>query len=100
MVISNVYLIFAEINISMGIKYQLPNGKFIYVSLDQALDMDLEALQELMADDIGYDSENPWDDSHDGINPIFYELPETESEDERLPEKEKQRIQKDLEEGD
>lgn len=100
MVISKVYRIFAEINIFKMIKYELPNGKYVYLSLDQALDMDQEALQDLMADNAGYDSEDPWDDSHDGINPIFYELPETESEDERLPDKERQRIQKDVEEGD
>lgn len=63
----------------MGIRYQLPNGKYVYLTLEQTLDMDnIESIQEFMADDSGYDSEDPFDDSHDhGRDPIVYEVPDT-----------------------
>lgn len=82
----------------MGIRYQLPNGKYVYLTLDEALDMDLESLQDLMADDSGYDSEDPFDDHLDNYNPVSYNVPEAEPE--ILPTEEKIQIKKDIEDGD
>lgn len=83
------------------IRYQLPNGKYVYLTFDQILDMDLEMLQDLMADDTGFDSENPWDDQYDGYaDPQVWEVPQVESEDIKIPDFEKDQIKKDCEDGD
>lgn len=78
----------------MSIRYQLPNGKYVYLTLDQVLDMDLEGLQDLVAEDAGYDSEDPFDDST-GFEPNVWELPEIE--DDKIDEREKQDIRKNFE---
>ncbi len=80
----------------MSIRYQLPNGKYVYLTLDQVLDMDLASMQELMADDAGFNSEDPFDDST-SYEPTVWEVPELEKEEESIPEQEKQQIKKDFE---
>lgn len=43
----------------MAIIYQLPNGKCIHLSIEQLITMDDEDLQYLIANDMGYYSNNP-----------------------------------------
>lgn len=83
----------------MGIRYELPNGKFVYLTLEQALDMDnLETFQDLLADDPGYESDNPFDDGFDERpDPVIWSLPEPEPE--KLPEEIKSSLKEDWDLG-
>ncbi len=84
----------------MGIRYQLPNGKYVYLTLDQALDMDdLANFQDLYADDPGFDSDDPFYDKMDEqLDPKSWNVPQTDAES--IPDNEKQQIKKDIEDGD
>lgn len=93
---------FVEIYDMSKIRYQLPNSdKYIYITLDQYLDMDLAMLQDLIANDNGFDSDDPFDDRFDHYgDPKTWEVPLLEKEEEHIPEAEKIQIKKDVEDGE
>jgi hypothetical protein len=66
--------------------YQLPNGKVIYLTIDQYLDLTDNDIQYLMSVNAGDHAQNPFTDSavHENIKEKYYDfdyLPDDESLD-------------------
>ncbi len=91
---------FVEIYNMSKIRYQLPNSdKYIYITLDQYLDMDLAMLQDLIASGVGFDSDDPFNDDYEHYaDPKTWEVPEPEAE--HIPDNEKTQIKKDVQDGE
>lgn len=63
----------------MAIPYQLPNGKTVMLTIDQALNMDDLALQELMAKDVGFELDDPFTNiNYRDFKEKEYETPDIE----------------------
>ena len=63
----------------MAVPYQLPNGKTVMLTIDQILDLDDIALQDLMAKNLGVEINDPFAEiSYKEFEPKEYPIPDVE----------------------
>jgi hypothetical protein len=81
------------------IRYNLPNGKTVFISWEQWDSLTDEDIQDMMADDMGFYTEDPFHPIYDlGGDPKVFTVPDVFSEDHSIPDEEVKKIKKDLNE--